>query len=50
MSWIFSLGFVFNMSKLKSPTIRISLIVVSKASPIEVSIDVKVADGEFGGL
>ena len=40
----------FRTSKLKSPTIKISLMFVSQARPIDVSIDVSVEAGEVGGL
>ena len=36
------------MSKLKTPTIKISFIFVSCARPIDVSMDARVDAGEFG--
>ena len=38
------------VSRLKSPVISASLILLSKARPIESSIEDKVWAGEFGGL
>ena len=40
----------FKMSRLKSPTMRISLISVSHARPIEFSIDFRMGGLEVGGL
>ena len=41
---------ILRVSRLKSPVINTSLILLSKARPTESSIEDKVWAGEFGGL
>lgn len=50
MSSIFLAGLLTEMSKLKSPVIKMLCAFVSKASPIESSIELRTAGEEFGGL
>ena len=49
-SRIFWLEVFLRVSRLKSPVINTSLILLSKARPIESSIEDKVCAGEFRGL
>ena len=49
-SLTFRLELSFRISKLKSPVIKILEMLVSKSSPIESSIDDKIAFVEMGGL
>ena len=49
-SLTFQLELSFRISRLKSPVIKILEILVSKASPIESSIDDKMAFVKLGGL
>ena len=48
-SLTFRLELSFRISRLKSPVIKILEMLVSKASPIESSIDDKIAFVELGG-
>ena len=49
-SLTFQLELSFRISRLKSPVIKILEMLVSKASPVESSIDDKIAFVELGGL